>query len=215
MPRISSRTTRRLGEKAIVEIVTFGPGLQMLRNDISPGKQRIQQFALETPEVTFAACANTQANMAKQEGKDVPIMTEAKLTPSGVVRLAELQGQGYAYFVHKRVARVAHYDERAFRQAISALCASRARLCTHDRVTCLAHTTAEPPPQSGALNVTEIETPAGTCIRPRSCRRLDYDTRPPMHDWHWSRVAVVTRLSRRDARHSQCRSKRRRRPFAG
>jgi uncharacterized protein len=60
-------------------------------------KQRIQQFALETPEVTFAACANTQANMAKQEGKDVPLMTEAKITPSGVVRLAELQGQGYAY----------------------------------------------------------------------------------------------------------------------
>ena len=88
---------KKAGEKAIVEIVTFGPGLHMLRDDTSPVKQRIKQFALETPEVTFAACANTQANMAKQEGKDVPIMTEAKITPSGVVRLAELQGQGYAY----------------------------------------------------------------------------------------------------------------------
>jgi uncharacterized protein len=88
---------KKLGEKAVVEIVTFGPGLHMLRDDTSPVKQRVQQFSLETPEVTFAACANTQANMAKQEGKDVPIMTEAKITPSGVVRLAELQGQGYAY----------------------------------------------------------------------------------------------------------------------
>lgn len=87
----------KLGHKAVVEIVTFGPGLHMLRDDTSPVKQRIQQFALETPEVTFAACANTQANMAKQEGKDVPLMSEAKITPSGVVRLAELQGQGYAY----------------------------------------------------------------------------------------------------------------------
>lgn len=88
---------KKLGAKAVVEIVTFGPGLHMLRDDTSPVKQRIQQYALEIPEVTFAACANTQANMAKQEGKDVPIMSEAKITPSGVVRLAELQGQGYAY----------------------------------------------------------------------------------------------------------------------
>jgi uncharacterized protein len=88
---------KKLGEKAVVEIVTFGPGLHMLRDDTSPVKQRIQQFALETPEVTFAACANTQANMSKQEKKDIPLLSEAKLTPSGVVRLAELQGQGYAY----------------------------------------------------------------------------------------------------------------------
>ncbi len=88
---------KKLGEKAVVEIVTFGPGLHMLRDDTSPVKARVQQFSLETPEVTFAACANTQANMAKQEGKEVKIMTEAKITPSGVVRLAELQGQGYAY----------------------------------------------------------------------------------------------------------------------
>jgi intracellular sulfur oxidation DsrE/DsrF family protein len=65
----------KLGQNTVVEIVTFGPGLHMLRDDTSPVKQRIQQFALETPEVTFAACANTQANMAKQEGKDVPLMT--------------------------------------------------------------------------------------------------------------------------------------------
>jgi intracellular sulfur oxidation DsrE/DsrF family protein len=88
---------KKLGEKVVVEIVTFGPGLHMLRDDTSPVKQRVQQFSLETPEVTFAACANTQANMAKAEGKDVKVMSEAKITPSGVVRLAELQGQGYAY----------------------------------------------------------------------------------------------------------------------
>jgi uncharacterized protein len=88
---------KKLGQKAMVEIVTFGPGLHMLRDDTSPVKQRVQQFSLETPEVVFAACANTQANMSKQEGKEVKVMSEAKITPSGVVRLAELQGQGYAY----------------------------------------------------------------------------------------------------------------------
>jgi intracellular sulfur oxidation DsrE/DsrF family protein len=90
---------KKLGEKAVIEIVTFGPGLHMLRDDTAHTavKQRVQQFALETPEVTFQACANTQANMSKQEGKEVPLISEAKITPSGVVRLAELQGQGYAY----------------------------------------------------------------------------------------------------------------------
>lgn len=88
---------KKLGEKSVVEIVTFGPGLTMLREDTSPVKARIQTMSLETPELTFAACANTQANAGKQEGKDIPIMSEAKITPSGVVRLAELQGQGYAY----------------------------------------------------------------------------------------------------------------------
>ena len=88
---------KKLGEKVIVEVVTFGPGLTMLRDDTSPVKARIQTMSLENPELTFAACANTQANTAKAEGKDVPIMSEAKVVPSGVVRLAELQGQGYAY----------------------------------------------------------------------------------------------------------------------
>jgi len=88
---------KKAGEKVVVEIVTFGPGLHMLRDDTSPVKQRIQQMALETPELTFAACANTQANMKRQENKDITLISEAKMTPSGVVRLAELQGQGYAY----------------------------------------------------------------------------------------------------------------------
>lgn len=90
---------KKLGEKVVVEIVTFGPGLHMLRDDTAHTsvKQRVQQTALETPEITFAACANTQANMSKQEGKEIKLVSEAKMTPSGVVRLAELQGQGYAY----------------------------------------------------------------------------------------------------------------------
>ena len=85
------------GEEVAIEIVTFGPGLHMLRDDTSPVKQRIAAMALETPGVTFIACANTQANMSKQESKQVTLISEAKVMPSGVVRLMELQGQGYTY----------------------------------------------------------------------------------------------------------------------
>jgi intracellular sulfur oxidation DsrE/DsrF family protein len=88
---------RGKGETVAVEIVTYGPGLHMLRTDTSPVKVRIAEMSLSAPEITFSACQNTQANMSKQEGKDVALVSEARMVPSGVVRLIELQEKGYAY----------------------------------------------------------------------------------------------------------------------
>jgi hypothetical protein len=85
------------GETVAIEIVTYGPGLHMLRSDTSPVKDRIAPMALEHPNLKFIACANTQANQSKAEGKQVSLISEATLMPSGVVRLMELQKQGYAY----------------------------------------------------------------------------------------------------------------------
>ena len=83
-------------EQVLIELVTFGPGLHMLRSE-SPVKERISQMSLENPNLIFQACANTQANMSKAEGKPVTLLSEAKVTPSGVVRLMELQDDGYSY----------------------------------------------------------------------------------------------------------------------
>jgi hypothetical protein len=85
------------GETVAVEIVTYGPGLHMLRADTSPVKDRIAPMALENSNLKFIACGNTQANQSKAEGKPVSLLSEAKVMPSGVVRLMELQKQGYAY----------------------------------------------------------------------------------------------------------------------
>jgi uncharacterized protein len=85
------------GETIAIEIVTYGPGLHMLRADTSPVKDRIGPMSLENPNLKFIACANTQANQSKAEGKQVPLLSEATVMPSGVVRLMELQAQGYAY----------------------------------------------------------------------------------------------------------------------
>jgi intracellular sulfur oxidation DsrE/DsrF family protein len=84
------------GETVVVEIVTFGPGLHMLRSE-SPVKERISVMSLQYPKMTFAACAQTWTKMGKAEGKPVQLLSEATVTPSGVVRLMELQSQGYAY----------------------------------------------------------------------------------------------------------------------
>lgn len=85
------------GETVQIEIVTYGPGLHMLRSDTSPVKERIAPMALENPNLKFIACANTQANQSKAEGKQVTLISEATVMPSGVIRLMELQAQGYAY----------------------------------------------------------------------------------------------------------------------
>jgi len=85
------------GEPVEIEIVTFGPGLHMLRDDTSPVKERIKSMAESRPSVTFKARANTQANMAKAENKTVPLVPQASVVPSGVVRVMELQEQGWSY----------------------------------------------------------------------------------------------------------------------
>jgi len=60
---------RNKGETVVIEIVTYGPGLHMLRADTSPVKDRIAPMALENPNLTFIACGNTQINQSKAEGK--------------------------------------------------------------------------------------------------------------------------------------------------
>ena len=86
-----------LGEKVSIEVVTFGPGLHMLRDDTSPVKARIETMALSSPEISFKACGNTQENMHKAENKDIPLIAQAEVVKSGVVRVMELQELGWAY----------------------------------------------------------------------------------------------------------------------
>ena len=90
---------RAKGEDVDVDIVTYGPGLHMLRADTSPVKDRLKwlkEIAFPS-NVQFSACNNTKQGMEKAEGKEVPILSEATIVPSGVVRLMELQEKGWSY----------------------------------------------------------------------------------------------------------------------
>lgn len=86
-----------LGEKVTIEVVTFGPGLHMLRDDTSPVKARIKSIKEGNPAISFKACGNTQENMHKAENKDIPLIPEATVVKSGVVRVMELQEKGWTY----------------------------------------------------------------------------------------------------------------------
>lgn len=88
---------KQMGQQVDIEVVAFGPGLHMLRDDTSPVKARIKAMSETMPQLSFAACGNTRDNMAKTEATDIPLISQAKVVKSGVVQLMELQEQGWAY----------------------------------------------------------------------------------------------------------------------
>ena len=85
------------GEEVVIEVVAYGPGLQMFVEGQSPVADRIATMALESDNITFAACGNTLKKMTEKAGKDIALLEEATVVPSGVVRLMELQEDGFSY----------------------------------------------------------------------------------------------------------------------
>jgi intracellular sulfur oxidation DsrE/DsrF family protein len=90
---------RAKGEDVNVDVVTYGPGLHMLRADTSPVQDRIKNlkdYAFPS-KIQFSACGNTKEGMEKKEGHPITVLSEAVIVPSGVVRLMELQEKGWSY----------------------------------------------------------------------------------------------------------------------
>ncbi len=85
------------GDTVDVEVVTYGPGLNMLIDGASPVADRIATMSLEMDNLSFAACGNTHRKMSEKKGEDIALLDEATMVPSGVVRLIELQEDGFAY----------------------------------------------------------------------------------------------------------------------
>jgi intracellular sulfur oxidation DsrE/DsrF family protein len=90
---------RAKGEDVNLDVVTYGPGLHMLRADTSPVRDRIKALkdAAFPGKVQFSACNNTREGMEKKEGHPVTVLSDAVVVPSGVVRLMELQEKGWSY----------------------------------------------------------------------------------------------------------------------
>lgn len=85
------------GDTVQVEVVTYGPGLNMLIDGASPVADRIATMSLEMDNLSFAACGNTHRKMSEKKGEEIALLDEATMVPSGVVRLIELQEDGFAY----------------------------------------------------------------------------------------------------------------------
>ena len=83
------------GDEIEIQIVAFNAGLHMLRDDTSPVKPRLKSFKQGMPNVGFLACENTLDSMAKNEGKEPPLVENAGRVKAGVVTLIELAEKGW------------------------------------------------------------------------------------------------------------------------
>jgi hypothetical protein len=90
---------RGKNEDVDVDIVAYGPGLNMLRADTSPVQDRIKHLKemAHPGKIQFSACTNTKQGMEKAEGHAISIVSDATMVPSGVAHLMELQEQGWSY----------------------------------------------------------------------------------------------------------------------
>jgi len=90
-----SRYYQQKGESAQIEFVAYGPGLHMLRSDTSPVRDRVKSFAEKNKQVTFSGCGNTLNAQSKQESKEISLLPEARIVPTGIARITELQEHGW------------------------------------------------------------------------------------------------------------------------
>ena len=92
---MASNIPKSLGmDNVEIELVAQGPGLKLLTAS-STQAERVQ--SLVHYGITFSACGNTMKNIAKKTGKEPVLLEGVGRVPSGVVRVMELQEQGYSY----------------------------------------------------------------------------------------------------------------------
>ncbi len=85
------------GEPVQVELVAYGAGLAMMRDDTSPVKDRLAAITGSTKNVVFTGCGNTLTAQSKQENKDIKLVPQARIVPAGIARIVELEEQGWTY----------------------------------------------------------------------------------------------------------------------
>lgn len=77
-----------------IEVVAYGPGLGILTVD-SPNAAKVK--SLLDHNIKFSACEGTLKFMEANSGKRPKLVAGVGVVPDGVVRVIELQEQGYAY----------------------------------------------------------------------------------------------------------------------
>jgi len=84
-------------EQFQVELVAYGPGITMLRADNSPVKDRIEEAKKAVPNLVLSMCGNAKAGAEKREVHEIFPLPGVGVVPAGVVRVMELQEQGWTY----------------------------------------------------------------------------------------------------------------------
>jgi intracellular sulfur oxidation DsrE/DsrF family protein len=79
-------------DKLALEVVAFGPGITLLRDD-NPNGAKIRSLVAQG--VRFDACMNTVETIERETGKTFPLSAEAHKVEAGVAQLLQLAEHGY------------------------------------------------------------------------------------------------------------------------
>ena len=88
---------RETRQKARVEVVVNGGGLELVRADTSVFAGRIQRLQREYSNLTFAACQNTIDRLAEDLGTSVQLLPGVITIDSGMAEIMRRQSQGWTY----------------------------------------------------------------------------------------------------------------------
>ena len=88
---------RSSGRNLRVEIVAHSEGLALLRQELSTQRARIARLADQYPNLAFVACMNTVERLRVEQGVEVALLPQARITGSGVAHVVARQREGWAY----------------------------------------------------------------------------------------------------------------------
>ena len=90
-------TSQQAGRLVTVELLANGKGVQLLRGDTSPYRQKIAQMQREFTGLSFLACQKTMQRLQMEKGLTVTLLPEAKPVPSALGQIIKRQQDGWAY----------------------------------------------------------------------------------------------------------------------
>lgn len=79
-------------DKIAIEVVTFGPGIALLRAD-SPNRKLVDSLVAQG--VRFDVCMNTVETIERETGHPVPLNPNAQHVQAGVAQILALTEKGY------------------------------------------------------------------------------------------------------------------------
>ncbi len=79
-------------DRIAIEVVTFGPGIALLRAD-SPNRKLVDSLVAQG--VRFDVCMNTVETVERETGQRVPLNPNAKPVEAGVAQILALTEMGY------------------------------------------------------------------------------------------------------------------------
>lgn len=88
---------RQSGQRARVEVVANGSGLDLLRADASPYPYRVQRLLREYDNLKFVACQNTIDRLKRERGITAQLLPGVVVIDSGVAEIMRRQQEGWAY----------------------------------------------------------------------------------------------------------------------